>query len=55
MILPADIFPRGAVGAVAGLVGFGGAMGGVVFGQLVGALLDAGYGYGVVFTRRAFN
>jgi ACS family hexuronate transporter-like MFS transporter len=49
MILPADIFPRGAVGAVAGLVGFGGAMGGVVFGQLVGALLDAGYGYGVVF------
>ena len=50
MILPADIFPRGAVGAVAGLVGFGGAMGGVVFGQAVGALLDAGYGYGVVFT-----
>jgi ACS family hexuronate transporter-like MFS transporter len=50
MILPADIFPRGAVGAVAGLVGFGGAMGGVVFGQVVGKLLDAGFGYGVVFT-----
>ena len=50
MILPADIFPRGAVGAVAGLVGFGGAMGGVVFGQVVGTLLDAGYGYGLVFT-----
>jgi MFS transporter, ACS family, aldohexuronate transporter len=50
MILPADIFPRGAVGAVAGLVGFGGAMGGVVFGQVVGALLDAGFGYGLVFT-----
>ena len=50
MILPADIFPRGAVGAVAGLVGFGGAMGGVVFGQVVGRLLDAGFGYGVVFT-----
>jgi MFS transporter, ACS family, aldohexuronate transporter len=49
MILPADIFPRGAVGALAGLVGFGGAMGGVVFGEAVGALLDAGYGYGVVF------
>jgi ACS family hexuronate transporter-like MFS transporter len=49
MILPADLFPRGAVGAVAGLVGFGGAMGGVVFGQVVGSLLDAGYGYGVVF------
>ena len=49
MILPADIFPRGAVGAVAGLVGFGGAMGGVVFGQVVGTLLDAGFGYGLVF------
>jgi len=49
MILPADLFPRGAVGAVAGLVGFGGAMGGVVFGQLVGSLLDSGFGYGVVF------
>ena len=36
MILPADMFPRNAVGAVAGLVGFGGAMGGVVFGQVVG-------------------
>ena len=50
MILPADMFPRGAVGAVAGLVGFGGAMGGVVFGQAVGTLLDAGFGYGLVFT-----
>ncbi len=49
MILPADLFPRNAVGAVAGMVGFGGAMGGVVFGQLVGYLLDAGAGYGVVF------
>jgi ACS family hexuronate transporter-like MFS transporter len=49
MILPADIYPRSAVGAVAGLVGFGGAMGGVVFGQVVGALLDAGFGYAVVF------
>ncbi len=49
MILPADIFPRGAVGAVAGLVGFGGAMGGVVFNLVVGYLLDNGFGYGVVF------
>jgi ACS family hexuronate transporter-like MFS transporter len=49
MILPADLFPRNAVGAVAGMVGFGGAMGGVAFGQLVGHLLDAGAGYGVVF------
>jgi ACS family hexuronate transporter-like MFS transporter len=49
MILPADIFPQRAVGSVAGLVGFGGAMGGVVFGQVVGYLLDNGFGYGVVF------
>jgi ACS family hexuronate transporter-like MFS transporter len=49
MILPADIFPRHTVGAVAGLVGFGGAMGGVVFGELVGYLLDNGFGYGLVF------
>jgi len=49
MILPADMYPRSAVGAVAGLVGFGGAMGGVVFGQLVGTLLDRGFGYGIVF------
>jgi ACS family hexuronate transporter-like MFS transporter len=50
MILPADMYPRAAVGAVAGLIGFGGAMGGVVFGQIVGYLLDHGFGYGVVFT-----
>jgi ACS family hexuronate transporter-like MFS transporter len=49
MILPADMYPRTAVGSVAGLVVFGGAMGGVVFGQLVGYLLDHGFGYGVVF------
>ncbi|MGA9624789.1 MAG: MFS transporter, partial [Bryobacteraceae bacterium] len=49
MILPADIFPHGAVGSVAGLVGFGGAMGGVVFGLVVGYLLDHGFGYGAVF------
>jgi ACS family hexuronate transporter-like MFS transporter len=49
MILPADIFPHRAVGAVAGLVGFGGAMGGAVFGQLVGWMLDKGLGYVPVF------
>jgi len=49
MILPADLFPRSAVGSVAGLVGFGGAMGGVVFGLVVGYLLDHGYGYSTVF------
>ncbi|PYV78732.1 MAG: MFS transporter, partial [Acidobacteria bacterium] len=50
MVLPTDLFPRKVVGAVAGLVGFGGAMGGIAFGQLVGYLLDQGFGYGLVFT-----
>jgi ACS family hexuronate transporter-like MFS transporter len=49
MILPADLFPRNIVASVAGLVGFGGAMGGVVFGLVVGYLLDHGSGYGPVF------
>jgi len=50
MVLPTDLFPANVVGSVAGLVGFGGAMGGIVFGQLVGYLLDHGFGYAVVFT-----
>jgi MFS transporter, ACS family, hexuronate transporter len=45
MILPTDLFPKRAVGTVAGLVGLGGAMGGVVFGQLAGYLLDRGFSY----------
>ena len=49
MIVPTDLFPRSSVGSVAGLVGFGGAMGGVVFGLVVGYLLDHGYGYSTVF------
>jgi len=48
MVLPADLFPKESVGSVAGLVGFGGAMGGVVFGTLAGWLLDHGFGYGLV-------
>jgi ACS family hexuronate transporter-like MFS transporter len=40
MTLPADLFPRRFVGSVAGLVGFGGAMGGVFFNQVVGQVLD---------------
>src|SRR4030095_15814381 len=39
MILPTDLFPKRALGTVAGLVGLGGAMGGVVLGQLAGYLL----------------
>jgi ACS family hexuronate transporter-like MFS transporter len=49
MVLPADLFPQRMVGSVAGLVGFGGAMGGIAFGQLVGYLLDHGFGYDTVF------
>ena len=49
MVLPTDLFPQPVVGSVAGLVGFGGAMGGIGFGQLVGYLLDHGFGYGPVF------
>jgi len=49
MVLPADLYPPRVVGSVAGLVGFGGAMGGIVFGQIVGYLLDHGFGYSTVF------
>jgi len=49
MILPTDLFTRSSVGSVAGLVGLGGALGGVVFGLAIGYLLDHGYGYGTVF------
>jgi ACS family hexuronate transporter-like MFS transporter len=49
MVLPADLFPRSIVGSIAGLVGFGGAIGGIAFGQLAGYLLDHGFGYGLVF------
>jgi MFS transporter, ACS family, aldohexuronate transporter len=49
MIVPADLFPRRVVASVAGLVGFGGAMGGVVFNLVAGRILDSGLGYGTVF------
>lgn len=49
MIVPTDLFPKQVVGSVAGLVGFGGAIGGVIFNLVVGYLLDHGYGYGTVF------
>jgi len=49
MTLPSDIVPSSVVASFAGLVGFGGAMGGIVFGLVVGKLLDLGFGYGPVF------
>jgi ACS family hexuronate transporter-like MFS transporter len=45
MILPTDLIDRRAVGTLAGLVGLGGAMGGVLLGQIVGYLRDHGYSY----------
>jgi ACS family hexuronate transporter-like MFS transporter len=49
MTLPADIFPLSAVGSVAGMIGFGGAIGGAIFGVIAGFLLTHGFGYGTLF------
>jgi ACS family hexuronate transporter-like MFS transporter len=49
MTLPADIFPLSAVGTVSGFVGFGGAIGGAIFGIVAGYLLSHGFGYGTLF------
>jgi ACS family hexuronate transporter-like MFS transporter len=48
MILPTDLFPKRAIGTVAGLVGMSGAMGGVVLGLVAGYLLDHGFSYAPV-------
>ena len=50
MIVPTDLFPRRVVASVAGLVGFGGAMGGLLMNLVAGRLLDAGFGYQTVFS-----
>jgi ACS family hexuronate transporter-like MFS transporter len=52
MTLPTDLFPQRVVASVAGLVGFGGAMGGVVFNLVVGEILERQgltAGYPIVF------
>jgi ACS family hexuronate transporter-like MFS transporter len=49
MTIPADVFPLSAVGTVSGLVGFGGSMGGALFGLIAGALLERGFTYGALF------
>jgi ACS family hexuronate transporter-like MFS transporter len=48
MTLPTDMIPRQSVGTVAGLVGLGGAMGGVVLGQAAGYLRDHGHSFAPV-------
>jgi MFS transporter, ACS family, aldohexuronate transporter len=50
MIVPTDLFERRIVASVAGLVGFGGAMGGLTMNLIAGKLLDAGFGYQIVFS-----
>jgi ACS family hexuronate transporter-like MFS transporter len=49
MIVPTDLFERRVVASVAGLVGFGGAMGGLLMNLVAGRLLDHGFGYQTVF------
>ena len=49
MTVPADVFPLSAVGTVSGFVGFGGAMGGALFGIVAGYLLQHGFGYQTLF------
>jgi ACS family hexuronate transporter-like MFS transporter len=49
MTLPADVFPLSAVGSVSGMIGFGGAIGGAIFGVVAGSLLSHGFGYATLF------
>jgi ACS family hexuronate transporter-like MFS transporter len=45
MTVPTDLVPHGALGRLAGLVGLGGALGGILMGQAAGWALDHGYTY----------
>jgi ACS family hexuronate transporter-like MFS transporter len=45
MVLPTDLIPRRSVGTLAGLVGLGGALGGISVGTLAGWMRDLGYSY----------
>lgn len=53
MTVPTDMVPRAALGRLAGLVGLGGAFGGILMGQAAGWALDAGLGYTPVLTFAA--
>lgn len=53
MTLPTDMIPHKALGRLAGLVGMGGAFGGIVMGQAAGWALDHGYGYAPVLAVAA--
>jgi ACS family hexuronate transporter-like MFS transporter len=47
--LVSDVFPRGAVGSVVGIAGFGGAIGGMFAATLTGLVLQMNHGYTPVF------
>lgn len=49
MTLPTDVFPLTIVGTVAGLIGFGGAIGGAIFSLVAGRMLQIGFTYGTIF------
>ena len=49
MTLPSDLFPLSCVGSIAGMIGFGGAIGGAVFGVFAGKMMGLGFGYGTLF------
>jgi len=53
MTVPTDLVPQGALGKLAGLVGLGGAFGGIAMGQAAGWALDHGYGYTPVLSVAA--
>jgi ACS family hexuronate transporter-like MFS transporter len=49
MTLPTDVFRVSSVGSVAGLIGFGGAIGGALFNLFAGQMLSHGSSYAVLF------
>ncbi len=53
MTVPTDLVGRAALGRLAGLVGLGGAFGGIAMGQAAGWVLDAGWGYTPILTVAA--
>jgi ACS family hexuronate transporter-like MFS transporter len=52
--LVSDIYPKNAVGSVAGLIGTCGAIGGVVFSSIIGRVLESTGNYLLLFTAAAF-
>jgi MFS transporter, ACS family, hexuronate transporter len=51
--IPSDMFPRGAVGAVVGIGGMAGSVGGVLFSVSAGKILELTHSYGVLFAISA--